>query len=104
MSRSLIDRPIPDDVPHYTGSLDASIANENIVCIQFDESTKKWIAINQSTRGGFHIGVGNTEILARRAAAIRALAAIDTLDASIVDTAVRQKNLIEILDRLSDAI
>jgi hypothetical protein len=104
MSRSSDSEAVSEDVPHYTGSLDASIPNENIVCVQFDETTTKWIAVNKNTRGALHIGVGNTEILARRAAALRALANSEATETTIPDSIVHQQNLIGVLDRLSDAI
>jgi hypothetical protein len=104
MSRSLDNKAVPEDVPNYTGSLDASIPNENIVCVQFDETTTKWIAVNKNASGALHIGVGNTEILARRAAALRALDNSEAINTTIPDSAIHQRNLIGVLDRLSDAI
>jgi hypothetical protein len=92
-------------VPHYTGSLDASVQGEHIVCVQYDESSSKWIAVNRSERGVLHVGVGNTEVLASRIAGLKALDTSKAGDgAAAVDFVARRNNLIDSLDRLADAI
>jgi hypothetical protein len=96
---------VPEYIPHYTGSLDASIPGERIVCVQYDESSSKWIAVNRSESGVLHVGVGNTEALARRIAGLKAFdAAREDNGAPAVDFPAGRDNLIDSLDRLTDAI
>jgi hypothetical protein len=98
-------RSIPEYVPHYTGSLDASVQGEHIVCVQYDESSSKWIAVNRNERGVLHVGVGNTEVLARRIAGLKALDAAKAGDGgAAVDFVTRRNNLVDSLDRLADTI
>jgi hypothetical protein len=94
---------IPDFIPQYTGSLDANVPGENIVCIQYDDSSKKWVAINRNEQGLLHVGVGNTEALARRIAGLKAFAARDAATSTPVILTQRE-NLIDALDKLTTAI
>lgn len=57
----------------FTTSLDASIPGENIISIVYQDGMKRWIAVQCNQDGSFHLGEGNTEVLARRAAALRGL-------------------------------
>lgn len=102
---------IPTDVPPYTQSLDAAIPGENIIAVQFDEASHKWIAINRSVNAALSVGVGNTEALARRVAALKAIRERDKRASSSADRVVGLEHsrpefslLIETLDKLTEAI
>jgi len=62
----------PTNVPPYTQSLDAKIPGENIVFVKHELRSAKWIAIHREPSGPLFIGIGNTEALARRIAALKA--------------------------------
>ncbi len=62
------DRPRP-----FTTSLDASIAGENIILAVYSEKRGLWAAVQRTADGGECLAWGATEILARRAAALKGM-------------------------------
>jgi hypothetical protein len=104
---------VPDWVPHYTSSVDAAIPGENIVSVQLEETSGRWIAVNRGEDGRLYIGSGNTEPLARRGAGLRAAQAQEQ-SRDIIPASDRRvgpdhnssefRGLIASLDRLVDAI
>ena len=104
---------VPDWVPNFSTSVDAAIPGENIVSVQLEESSGRWIAVNRGQDGRLYIGSGNTEPLARRVAALRAdevqKQRPDTIPASDRHVGPDHnssefKELIGTLDRLTHAI
>lgn len=110
--RKQVDQEVPDWVPPFTTSLDAAIPDENIESVQYEEASGKWIAVNKDD-GRLYIGVGNTEPLARRIAALKAVDARqnrgDAVPAAgrfvgLNHNSREFKELIVTLDRLTEAI
>ncbi len=64
--------------PLYTSDANALLPNENIVHIAECERINKWVAIQCNPDGTLHCGTGNTEILARRIAALEGLHSIES--------------------------
>lgn len=63
---------LKDDVPFFTSSLDHAISDENIVLSLFSPKRKRWIALHKEPDDSLVRATGQTECLARRAAALRA--------------------------------
>jgi hypothetical protein len=112
-NKGIPSEEIPEDVPHYTTSVDASVPGENIVSVQLEESSGRWIAVNRGPDGRLYIGGGNTEPLARRVAGLRAIKAQEHREENIPASgryvgpdhnSTEFKELIEVLDRLTSAI
>jgi hypothetical protein len=61
-----------EDVPFFTSSLDHPIPDENIVLSLFSPKRKRWIALHKDPDDSLIRGTGETECLARRAAALKA--------------------------------
>lgn len=58
----------------YTTSLDAALPGENIVLAMYSAARGRWAAIHRRSDGEEDMAWGATEALARRAAALRAIA------------------------------
>ena len=66
-----------DTVTPYTRSLDAAIPNEHIVFCMYSRARGRWVAVHRDrATGREYVSWAATEILARRAAALRGLAGI----------------------------
>lgn len=104
---------VPVWIPPFTQSLDAALPEENIVSVQQEETSGRWIAVNRSPDGRLYIGSGNTEPLARRGAALRAIDAqkqrghtVPAADryVGLDHNSIEFKELAVTLNRLIDAI
>ena len=63
---------LKEDVPYFTTALDDSLPGENIVLSLFSPRRKRWIALHKASDDSLVRGIGETECLARRAAAVKA--------------------------------
>lgn len=71
--------------PRFTGSLDATVAAENVVLTHYLAETGRWLAVSEASDGRVFYGTGNTEPLARRAAGLRTLAHLEARAEGAVD-------------------
>lgn len=69
-----VSEALDDHVPAYTSSLDAALPGENIVFTVRSERRGRWGAVHRSQDGRDHLKWAATECLARRLAALAALA------------------------------
>lgn len=62
------------NVPAFTGSLDAKVPAENVELTHYLATTRRWVAYSKASDGRVFFGDGATEPLARRAAGLRTFA------------------------------
>lgn len=76
----VISEIVDSNDPSFTRSLDARIPGENIVLSMHSAKRGKWAAIHRGAGGTDFVAWAATEVLARRAAALRGLRAVSSFD------------------------
>ncbi len=78
LSPETIENIVGEMIVPFTRSLDAALPGENIVFSMFSGEKNRWVAVQRNPDGQEHVSWAATEPLARRAAALRAIAGIST--------------------------
>jgi len=76
LSAETIENIVGEMIVPYTRSLDAALPAENIVFSMYSREKNRWVAVQRATDGQEYVSWATTEPLARRAAALRAIAGI----------------------------
>jgi len=76
-SWKVISEIVGNEVRSFTDSLDAALPGENVVLAMYSPRRGQWAALHRAADGQEILAWAGTEILARRAAALRALLAAE---------------------------
>jgi hypothetical protein len=89
MSAETIKNIVGEMIVPFTRSLDAVLPGENIVFSMYSGEKSRWVAVQRNSDGQEYVSWAATEPLARRAAALRAIAGISTrrTDSAVVSLA-----------------
>ena len=76
LSSETIENIVGEMIVPFTRSLDAALPAENIVFSMYSGEKDRWVAVQRASDGQEYVSWAATEPLARRAAALRAIAGI----------------------------
>lgn len=72
-SWDLIFELMEGEIPAYSTVLDAAVPGENIVCSILSSKSQRWAAVHRTKAGGELLAWGESEVLARRIAGLKAI-------------------------------